>query len=127
MRMLILAATAAALTTAAQAATITQTETLSPVLIVDNSTGTATTTVAQSGTILDVDFIADLTGSSLSINNDGSPNSDDSSALFNELFLSLESPEGTSVALIPRVTYTIEQPEVWKFCCDRVMHPGIPT
>ena len=22
---------------------------------------------------------------------------------------------------------SIEQPVVWKFCCERVMHPGIPT
>ena len=106
MRMLILAVGATALATAAQAATITQTETLSPVLEVDDSTETATTTVAQSGTILDVDFIADLTGSSSSINNDGSPNSNGFSAFFDELSLSLESPGGTFVALIATDTYT---------------------
>ena len=105
MRTLILAGGALALGTAAQAATITQTERFDPVIVVDGGSRSAETVIAQSGRIADVDLVVDLTGSGGTITDGGDPVGGGDAA-FEELSLSLTSPRDTEVALIPRQTFS---------------------
>jgi hypothetical protein len=105
MRTLILAGGALALCTAAQAATIGQTERFDPVIVVDGGSRSADTVITQSGRIADVNLAVDLTGSGETITQDGNPLGGGDAA-FEELSLSLTSPLDTEVTLILRRTFS---------------------
>ncbi|MEL6621762.1 MAG: proprotein convertase P-domain-containing protein [Pseudomonadota bacterium] len=90
---------------AVHAATITQSETLSPVIIVDDGEASTTTTIVQSGIITEVTFTANLTSANDEIDDAGNPNDDGGDEFTDELFLFLTSPSGTAVDLVLVNTY----------------------
>lgn len=90
---------------AVQATTITQSEILSPVIIVDDGEASTTTTIFQSGIITEVTFTANLTSANDQIDDAGNPNDNDGDEFTDELFLFLTSPSGTAVDLVLVDTY----------------------
>jgi len=97
---------------AQSASAVTLTDSVSPFPVVEVDASTDSVDLTLSGdtslTIADIDLFLDLTGSGETIDSDGTPNDVDppSSAFFDELSISLTSPSGTTVDLIPTGTYT---------------------
>jgi len=92
------------ISTSAQAATFSATQSYNPVAIVDAGSDTRSVNVTDFGILSDIDIIVDLTGSGNDITGDGDPTGPDF-AFFNELVLTITSPSGTSVDLITEDTY----------------------
>lgn len=91
--------------TAASAATISFGETFSPVAIADASTASRTIDVTTVGTIVDLDVVVDFSQSGDWINSDGSI-SGTGYPFPEELSLTLQSAQGTSVTLIGTGSYS---------------------
>ena len=91
--------------TAASAATISFGETFSPVAIADASTASRTIDVTTVGTIVDLDVVVDFSQSGDWINSDGSI-SGSGYPFPEELSLTLQSAQGTSVTLIGTGSYS---------------------
>ncbi len=100
-------ATALGFAQSASAITLTNSVTPSPVVVADGSTDSVDLTLSgnPSLTIADIDLFLDLTGSGAGIDIDGNPTGG-GDAFFDELSISLTSPSGTTIDLIPTDTYT---------------------